>query len=65
MSQFCGICGSTYVCYDTFLGLNVCGACWAHETAEGWQVREQIKETLPGSLTAKQLTQRFTEWFGH
>jgi hypothetical protein len=34
----CGICGAPAV-FDSWLGINICPACGAHETTLGWQKR--------------------------
>ena len=34
----CGICGATAV-FDAVLDINICLACGAHETAQGWERR--------------------------
>jgi hypothetical protein len=41
MTQFCGICLSPVIYHDSYLGINVCGKCGAHQTTGGWQKRER------------------------
>jgi hypothetical protein len=44
MTQFCGICLSPVIYHDSYLGINVCSECGAHETVAGWQQRERRRE---------------------
>jgi hypothetical protein len=44
MTQYCGTCWSPYIYTDTYLGVNVCIECGAHETTGGWQQRERRRE---------------------
>jgi hypothetical protein len=45
MSQFCGICHSTNIYTDSYLGINCCLSCGAHEVRGGWQPRLIEKAT--------------------
>jgi len=41
----CGVCGSPDVYFDSYMDINICSNCGAHETFKGWNDRGRSRRS--------------------